>query len=171
MEFPFLPCLPRPPRLPYFAREAHMGKINLSRVVVGGLLAGLVINVGEFLLNGVVFASQMAAAMSARNLPMVGPQTISAFMVMGFALGIATVWVYAAIRPRFGPGVPTAVVAGAIVWFLAYLYPGIGMVIMGIFPGQLMAIGLVWGIAEVVLGAVVGAWAYSESDVPTMVRA
>ena len=30
-----------------------MGNINLGRVVLGGLLAGLVLNVGEFLLKGI----------------------------------------------------------------------------------------------------------------------
>lgn len=29
-----------------------MGRINLGRVVIGGLLAGLIINFGEFILNG-----------------------------------------------------------------------------------------------------------------------
>ncbi len=28
-----------------------MGRINLARVLVGGLMAGLIINVGEFILN------------------------------------------------------------------------------------------------------------------------
>ena len=31
-----------------------MGRINVGRVVLGGLLAGLVINISESLLNGVV---------------------------------------------------------------------------------------------------------------------
>ena len=31
-----------------------MGRINMGRVIVGGLLAGLIINVSEFVLNGVV---------------------------------------------------------------------------------------------------------------------
>ena len=36
-----------------------MGKINFGRVLLGGLVAGLVINIGEYLLNGVVLAKQM----------------------------------------------------------------------------------------------------------------
>ena len=31
-----------------------MSRINLGRVVIGGLLAGLIINIGEFILNGVL---------------------------------------------------------------------------------------------------------------------
>ena len=31
-----------------------MGRINMGRVIVGGFLAGLIINISEFVLNGVV---------------------------------------------------------------------------------------------------------------------
>ena len=39
-----------------------MGKINIARVIAGGLLAGLVINVSETILNTVVLGSQLEAA-------------------------------------------------------------------------------------------------------------
>jgi hypothetical protein len=140
-----------------------MGKINLGRVVLGGLLAGLVVNVGEAILNMVVIARQVEAAMLALNVPPIGSQAITGFVTLGFALGIAMVWVYAAIRTRFGPGVPTAILAGVIVWFLSYAYPNAAMAIMGIFPGNVLAIGTVWGLAELVLASIAGAWVYSEA--------
>ena len=140
-----------------------MGKINLGRVVLGGLLAGLVVNIGEAILNMVVIARQVEAAMLALNVPPIGSQAITGFVTLGFALGIAMVWVYAAIRTRFGPGVPTAVVAGVMVWFLSYAYPNAAMVIMGIFPANLIAIGTVWGLPELVLASIAGAWVYSEA--------
>jgi hypothetical protein len=34
-----------------------MGKTNVARVLLGGLLAGLVLNIFEYVLNGVVYAS------------------------------------------------------------------------------------------------------------------
>ncbi|HEY3125318.1 MAG TPA: hypothetical protein VGK70_14805 [Thermoanaerobaculia bacterium] len=36
-----------------------MGQINWGRVFLGGLLAGVVINVGEFLFHAVLFKDQM----------------------------------------------------------------------------------------------------------------
>lgn len=140
-----------------------MGKINIGRVVMGGLLAGLVINIGEAILNMAVIAQQVEAALQALNVPPFGSRAITGFVILGFALGIAMVWIYAAIRSRFGPGVPTAVVAGVMVWFLAYLYPNAGMVIAGILPSDLMVIGTVWGLVEVVLASIAGAWVYSEA--------
>ena len=81
-----------------------MRGINTARVVVGGLVAGLVINVSEFILNMVVMGADMNAAMTRLNLPPVGGQAITVFVVLGFALGIGTIWLYAAIRPRYGAG-------------------------------------------------------------------
>jgi hypothetical protein len=139
-----------------------MGKINLLRVLVGGLLAGLVINVGETILNMFVLAADMESALAARNLPPVGNEAIASFVVMAFALGVAIVWLYAAIRTRFGPGVPTAILAGSVAWFLAYLYPATADAILGMFPDRVFTIGVSWGLGECLLAAIAGAWAYSE---------
>lgn len=38
-----------------------MGKINWARVIVGGLVAGAVINVPEMILHGAVFAEEWKA--------------------------------------------------------------------------------------------------------------
>jgi hypothetical protein len=136
--------------------------INTARVVVGGLVAGLVINVSEFILNMVVMGADMNRAMTRVNLPPVGGQAITVFVVLGFALGIGTIWLYAAIRPRYGAGPKTALCAGAAVWFFAYFYSGVGMLVMGMFPGRMMAVGMMWGLAEVLLASVAGASLYSE---------
>ena len=139
-----------------------MGSINTARVVIGGIVAGLIVNVSEILLNLVILGADMNAAMARLNLPPVQGAAIGVFVVMGFALGIATIWLYAAIRPRYSPGPRTALCAGAAVWFFAYAYPGVGSAVMGVFPGRMMAIGVIWGLCEILLGAVAGAYFYKE---------
>ena len=82
-----------------------MGKVNLSRVLLGGLLAGVIINFSEFILNEKVMKAKWEEAMKAMGKSM--PQGSSAMMVWivwGFVVGIAAVWLYAAIRPRYGAG-------------------------------------------------------------------
>ena len=143
-----------------------MRGINVARVVIGGLLAGLVVNIGEFVFNGVLFGADMEAAVARLNLPPIGPSAITVFVVMGFALGIATVWLYAAIRPRFGAGVNTALCAGATVWFFVSVYPSPGFAAMGLFPARLLAFGIVWGLGELLIAAVAGAWLYQEQGAP-----
>lgn len=140
-----------------------MGSINMGRVVIGGLLAGLVLNISETILNLFVVNRDTESALLAMNLPLVGGPAIGGFVVMAFLLGIMTVWLYAAIRPRFGAGMKTAVCAGLVVWFFAYLYNGVGMALMHVFPPRLLGITLVWGLVEIVLAAIAGGWAYKES--------
>lgn len=139
-----------------------MAAINMTRAILGGLLAGLIINISETLLNAVVLARQVEEAVARMNLPPVGGSAIGVFVVMGFLLGIATVWLYAAIRSRYGPGPKTALCAGAAVWAFAYLYPAIGMSVMGMFPAGLTAVSLAWGLGELLIAAAAGGWVYKE---------
>jgi hypothetical protein len=139
-----------------------MGKINIGRVIAGGLLAGLVLNIGESVLNLFVVAEQMEATIAARNLPPLGTREIMSFVFMCFGLGIGIVWLYAAIRTRFGPGVPTAVLNGALVWFFAFLWPQMGNAVMQMFPPGVILVSLAWAFGEVVLASVAGAWLYRE---------
>lgn len=148
-----------------------MKRINLARVIVGGLLAGLVINVGEVLFNGVLFAADLNAAMARLNLPPVGGGAVAVLLAMGFVLGIATVWLYAAIRPRFGAGVGTALCAGASVWLLAYVYGSVGYAVMGFFPTRLIAFGIAWELVELLAASVAGAWLYEETPLTSAQRA
>jgi hypothetical protein len=141
-----------------------MTGINVTRVLIGGFVAGLVINIGESVLNGWLLAADLTAALERLNLPPVGGNAIATFVVMAFALGLATVWLYAAIRPRYGAGVNTALCAGATVWFFSYAYPSIGFLVMGFFPTRLTLISLAWGLGELLLAAVAGAWLYREEE-------
>jgi hypothetical protein len=140
-----------------------MIRINLGRVLIGGLLAGFLINLGEFILNGVLLRTQLDAAMAALNRPPIDNSMIVVFVLVGFGLGATLVWTYAAIRPRFGPGVNTAVCAALLVWGLAYLYPNLFMIVTGIFPRDMMVIATVWGLVEIIIAGIAGAWAYTEA--------
>jgi hypothetical protein len=136
--------------------------MNVRGVVLGGLLAGLVINVGETLLNMVVLAERNQADFARLNLPPMSGGVIGVFVALCFLLGIATVWLYAAIRPRFGAGPKTAATAAAAVWFCAYVFPGVGQVAAGMFSAQTVSVALLWGLAEVTLAALAGAYVYQE---------
>ena len=46
-----------------------MGKINVGRVLLGGLLAGLVLNIGEYVLNEIILSAAMRDDFSRLNLP------------------------------------------------------------------------------------------------------
>lgn len=139
-----------------------MSRINLGRVLIGGLLAGVIINLSEFLLNGVVLAEDMNAAMASLNRPPIAPSMIIWFVLISFGFAITLVWTYAAIRPRMGPGVKTAVCAAALCWGLGYLYPNLFFYVMNLFPRNIIMLSTVWGLVEVVVAGIAGAWVYTE---------
>jgi hypothetical protein len=149
-----------------------MSKINMSRVVIGGLVAGLLINVSEYVLNVIVLDAQWHETMASLNRPMAeSVGAIVAFNIVGFLIGIFTVWLYAAIRPRYGAGPNTALCAGAAVWFIGYVLALSAPAITGILPMRLIGISLVWGLVEILIAAVVGARLYREEEAPAGVSA
>lgn len=140
-----------------------MGRINLGRVIMGGLVTGLVLNIGEFLLNEVIFKKQIEEMVRRLNVPVPAGSFIAIAVLITFLLGIVIVLTYAMIRSRFGPGPKTAVLAALIAWFCIYVYSGIlNSVIFGLAP-SLLIIGILWGLAEYVVAALAGAWLYKES--------
>lgn len=97
-----------------------MASINTGKVIVGGLAAGVVMNVIDFVANTFILGDRMKADMDALNpvlwTNMNDMSKMPAFIAVDFVLGIMLVWLYAAIRPRFGPGAGTAMKAGFFMW-------------------------------------------------------
>ena len=142
-----------------------MSKISFGRVVIGGLLAGFVMNILEYILNGIVLKKQMEAFFSSHNFQDPGGAFIAIAVVLTFVLGIFLVLLYAMIRPRFGPGPKTAVIASSMMWFFLAIYAGvINGVLVGV-PAGPMIIVIVWSFVEYLLAGLVGAFAYKESQI------
>ena len=92
--------------------------INTSKVVVGGIMATLVQLVVGFvvfqLMLGARFAAEMDAAMPGSTAKMQANVALS--LVGPIVSGFLLAWLYAAMRPRFGAGMKTAVLAAIPVW-------------------------------------------------------
>jgi hypothetical protein len=142
-----------------------MGKINVARVILGGLLAGLIMNISETVLNLYVIGDESEAALERLGLQFPGTNQISIFVAMTFLLGIILIFVYAGLRPRFGAGAKTAVIAALIVWIVGFM-PAFADVVLGLTPANLLAIGGAWSLVETIVAAVAGAWLYKESAEP-----
>jgi hypothetical protein len=145
------------------AQEAAMGKINWGRVFLGGLLAGLV----AILLKSaawVLFGSRdWRAALEALGRPFQETTGFAIFWIaMFFVIGISAIWLYAAIRPRFGPGPKTAAYAGFAYWFVGVLLPEMVFGSQGLFPMRLLAIDIGTYFVIIVAATIIGAWVYKE---------
>jgi hypothetical protein len=144
-----------------------MGKINYGRVILGGLIAGIVLDVLSWLVDGVLLARLWSDGMtSLSRQPAFSLRALILFNLIGLASGFALVWIYAAIRPRFGAGVKTAVYAGLITWFIGTLLPNASfMYAAKLFGGRLTLYTTLGAIVEVLVAAIVGAAFYKEAAV------
>ena len=86
------------------------------------------------------------------------------FGIMSLLLGVFVVWLYAAILPRYGPGLKTAVIASSVIWFFTYFWSNASMVAYGFMPVRITVIGTLWGLVELVVAGVVGARLYKEMN-------
>lgn len=142
-----------------------MGNVNRNRVILGGLLAGVIINASEFLINGLVLRQDWADVMTKLGKsPDLSATMLAVFNIIGFLIGILMVWLYAAIRSRYGAGPKTALMAALTIWVIGYGFPTIGEVGMGLIPAQLAATATGLGLVEVILAALAGASVYKEES-------
>ncbi len=139
-----------------------MSNINVGRVIGGGLVAGVVYNAGEAFLNLVILKDAADAMVKRLSIPPVGDEFIMKATLMMFVVGVINVFLYAAMRPRFGPGPKTAVLAGLAIWFLSFVYLSVMMTWMGVFEMGPTITGLAFELVEAILASLAGAWIYKE---------
>lgn len=140
-----------------------MPKINLSRVVWGGIVAGIVANLLAFVVDGAVLGQLWRDAMKALGRDDFTPAQIVQFNILGILNGVLIVWLYAAIRPRYGAGPATAVRAAVAVWIAGSLLANLAfMGVTGLYPAKLMTITTAGALLEYIAGALAGAALYKE---------
>jgi hypothetical protein len=135
-------------------------------VIGGGLAAGLVMNISEGALHGAVLGQDGVDLFKSLNISVTPePWQMISLVAMTFVLGIASVWLYAAIRPRYGAGPGTAICAGLAVWVFAHLWSGVYLAaaFTGVITPKLAWLPVAWGLVEAPLGTLAGAWFYKEA--------
>ncbi len=123
--------------------------MKTGAIIKGGILAGVLINCSEFVLNTIVIPVEADAAGS-----------MMFWVLYAFVLGLLVAYMYALVRPRWGPGPKTAACAGIMVWILHTLLPASGMANMGLYP--LSVLGLGWTLAEMAVAGLFAGVLYSE---------
>lgn len=105
-----------------------MGSMNRQKVIVGGLVAGIILIVLDYVSGSYVFAPYTAGHADALNAALTATMNSKRAMYGGvitdLILGWSIAWLYAAIRPRMGGGARTAMCAGAFVWLIFALAMG-----------------------------------------------
>ena len=148
------------------AKEGSMAKINATRVFLGGLAAGAILNVLGYGVYALFLGRQWsdAMAMLGRTMQM-SLGDILIMIVFYFVVGILAVWFYALIRPRCGPGPKTALFAGFGFWVLTGALPTISWGSMKLFPAGLLIQDVLTYLVMLIVATLVGAWLYKEEAV------
>ena len=138
-----------------------MPRINWPRIVMGGLAAGVVVNVCEFLISGILLREAWEKAMMALNRPLLPSITqIAALQFWGFLMGFSSVMLYAHLRDRYNPGWQTACLSGLAIWVVGYLSGSVTGAALGVFPVSLAVDSTLSGLIEILLASMLGAFIY-----------
>ena len=141
-----------------------MTPINAPRVILGGLAAGLVMNVLDVTTGLTLLADDMNSNAQRLNLDPAVINSTSAmvtWIAADFIYGLLVVFTYAGFRPRFGPGPKTAIIAGVTI------YAGITVILAGFLSvgmfmqGQFMKQAAI-SLGVVIIASLVGGALYKE---------
>ena len=139
--------------------------MNAKRILIGGLLATIIIAIAETLLWEGVLADAMSAARAEKRLTEASWGG-SSYLGTTIVLGLMLAWLYAAIRPRFGPGPLTALKAGGFLWVATWLVYYVWLAPSGrgllFLKPSMTALALAWELAGVLLAALAVGWIYRE---------
>ena len=139
-----------------------MGRINVGRVVLCGIIAAIAIDVIGGIANVVFLGGWWNDAAATMNQPPLTIVQIALFKVWGLVVGFAVAWIYAGFRPRFGAAHRTAIIAGVTTWVLASVCGCFAAAIVG-YPLGLMIAACVIGFFAIVIGSLVGNYFYQEA--------
>jgi len=141
-----------------------MKKINSGRLVLAGLVASFAFIFVEIIVEGSMhFLFRISEAkfyLEAFEMRKSGVLFHILNLGILFAICILIMWVYAAIRPRFGSHGKTAIVASLIFWLFAFLFTA-NHVNLGIFP-PMSFIGMGFNLIELPVAVIVGSAIYRE---------
>ena len=136
-----------------------MNKVNWTRVLTCGLLAGVVWIVLGSIVTAVLARDFAALPNNRLAHPTAGFAALN--IVLDLLEGISLVWLYAVLRPLYGPGRRTAIIAACAWWFIVTL-EDVTWCSFGIFPARTI-IPLIFGtLPALAVATLVGAKFYRQ---------
>lgn len=139
--------------------------MNTNKVLIGGLVAGIVLNGIDAIANKFILGERMMAETElfkpGLSAGMMTTKSMVAYIIMDFLIGLLLVWTYAAMRPRFGAGPRTAVYSALLFWVLGGIFYS-GYFMMGMMSAALWLSFSVLALINLVVAAWVGARVYTE---------
>ena len=143
-----------------------MGKINVGRVFLGGIVAGAfswAVQYVAVLLGLSRGLSEMLGVPDLANPS--GARILTLAVVEILVGGPLAIWLYAAIRPRFGAGPKTAIYVALWIWFVLGPYEQTVVTALGFVKplplGAMIKMDLA-SLPLIIAAMLLGAWLYKE---------
>jgi hypothetical protein len=144
-----------------------MGSMNRQKVFVGGLVAGIILIVLDYVSGAFIIGPWATSHPDAVNAAITATMGSKRAMVGGIGtdlvLGWSIAWCYAAIRARYGAGAKTAMCAGFFVWLIFALAMG-SYYLYRLCSLQFMCMAAVSALVEYLIAAYVAGMMYAEGS-------
>lgn len=142
-----------------------MASINVGRVIAGGIVGGIVANACDIVWGLTVMKDDMAGLAQKFGTDPATMNSLGAtlpWIAVDFVVGLLIVWTYAAMRPRFGAGPKTAVIAGVTI-YVGVTAVLVGFTSMGMMSSGAFVRGALTSLVTTVLASLAGGAVYQEA--------
>ena len=139
-----------------------MGKINYGKVVLGGVLGGVVYDAISFVIHQQLLMKAFQSMVDAGLCQAPTPEKMPIMLAVGVWIGIVLAWFYAAVRPRFGGSAKTALRVGFAGWLLAVVPMTIMNMVWMKFPHEVCMTTMAGELVQYMAATLVAGWVYTE---------
>jgi hypothetical protein len=140
-----------------------MPKINWNRVIVATIVVAIFYFIADGLVHGGLLGPDYEQAMKNAGYKVEqNPIAYAYFAIFDLGKALIAMLIYAASRPRFGPGVKTALFAGLLTWLGVEALPALAQMPFPFFGQTLLWKVIGYELVPMLLGAILGGWIYKE---------
>lgn len=129
--------------------------MNKQRIMLGGLLAGVIIAAGQYALSVVAAVTEEVWKDA-----FFGSMPAAIVVLRSLTLGVCCVLLYLGLRPQLGAGPRAAVTAGLAMFIFGVAFPPVGATLHGP-PGPVL-IAIAGQAVVIPLATLAGAWLYRD---------
>ncbi len=136
--------------------------LNTGKVVMGGLVAGVVGNLLDYVFQGILMRPDFELMQQRLNLDPAKANNPVPWIVVDFVIGFLLIITYVGFRTRWGPGPKTAIYAGLIVFVSIAAMMG-ALATIGVFAVDTYMKGSALSLVSVMSASLAGAYVYKET--------
>jgi hypothetical protein len=136
--------------------------LNSGKVVVGGLVAGVVGNLLDYVFQGIILKPDFEMLQQRLNLDPAAANNPVPWIIVDFVLGFLLIITYVGFRARWGPGPKTAIYAGIVIFVAIAAMMG-ALASIGIFTVDTYMKSSALSLVTMMCASLAGAYVYKEA--------